>query len=168
VARELILKNWLEDNRAYLEANFDILLIDTPPHFNVICQNAFIISDSILLINNVSINSLEGAEQFCALWRAIRLQLRLPNNVDGFIINRASMSHGIDKDFYDHVKTHAEFSSILFETYIPNLVAYVNTELENQPINYIKPSNGLKKSQIIQAQEYIFNLENELNRRMIL
>lgn len=168
VARELILKNWIDENRVFLEANFDILMFDTPPHFNVICQNAFIISDSILLINNVSINSLEGAEQFCALWRAIRMQLKLPNNVDAFIVNRVNMNQGIDKEFYDHIKRHPEFSTILFETYIPNLIAYVNTELENEPINYIRPSSQLKKHQIVKAQEYIYNLEEELRRRNII
>jgi len=134
--REMIMSRWIDSNRKYLESHFDYIFFDSPPSFNILCQNVYIVSDGIILVNDVSMNSIEGSEQFCALWRAIRLQLGLGNNVCAFLINNLDRRLGMSKDYWDYVSRHEEFKYILLETIIPNDVKLKNTELNCKTINY--------------------------------
>jgi chromosome partitioning protein len=135
--RELIFQRWLEDNYNYLESNFDYIFIDSPPSFNIICQNFYIVSNHIILVNDVSMNSIEGSEQFCALWRAIRLQLRLSDNISAFLINNSDKRIGLTKDFYEHVHNHPEIKYLVLDSIIPNDVRMKDSELLSKTINYV-------------------------------
>ena len=134
--REHILKYWLLDNKDYLEQHFDYIMFDTPPSFNILCQNVYIVCDSIVLVNDVSMNSIEGSEQFCALWRAIRLELRLGDNVAAFLINNLDKRIGMSKDYGEYLKRHQEFGGMVLKSIIPNDVRMKETELESKTINY--------------------------------
>lgn len=135
-AREYIFKNWIEDNKKFFDENFTHMIIDTPPNFNVVSQNAFLVADSILLVNDTSMHSIEGSEQFCALWRATRLDLRVGDNVGGFLINRLDMRDGLSKDYLEYINQHPEFSSMVLKTIIPRNAALNYAELEGTTINY--------------------------------
>lgn len=165
--REWILTNWLNDNKVFLENNFDYLYFDTPPSFNILCQNVYLASDSIVLVNDVSMNSIEGAEQFCALWRAVRMQLRVADNVEGFLLNNVDSRLGISNDCRDYIQRHQEFSSMLFNSTIPNASAFKYSELEGKPINYFE-SKTIKKSAILKCREAMENLHQEMIQRGIL
>ena len=85
--REQILSNFVFDNRDTLQ-EYDYILIDTNPNLGMINQNVFNAADAIVLVSDVSFNSITGAEFFIALWESIRERLRKPDNVAGLLLLR--------------------------------------------------------------------------------
>ena len=84
--REQILSNYLSDHKAFFD-QYDYILIDTNPSMSIVNQNAFLASDAILLVSDVSMNAIEGAQLFIALWEEARKRLRREDNIKGFIVN---------------------------------------------------------------------------------
>lgn len=138
--RELILKNYFEDNKDYL-SQYDYIVIDTNPSMSIINQNAFLVSDSIILLSDVSMNAVNGAEQFVALWGASRRRLRKEDNVKGLIVNNLDKRIGLSRDIIEYYNVHDDFKSLVFKTIIPMNVKVKEAELEAKPINiYAKES----------------------------
>jgi chromosome partitioning protein len=142
--RELILKNYFEDYEEHLN-KYDYVIFDTNPSMSIINQNAFCISDKIILISDVSFNSLEGIELFSALWKDISNRLRKKANISAMIINNLDKRLKISNDFIDYCKSHEIFRDLALDTYIVKNVKLKESELEARPINlYDKTSSGYK------------------------
>lgn len=145
--REYILKNWIDDNEKYLN-KYDYILLDTNPSINIINQNAFVSSEHIILLSDISMNSYEGSELFIALWADIRKNLKLEDNISGFLINQYDKRISLSKDYLEFCKKSEVVKDILFNTVIPNNVKIKESEIENMPINiYDKKSAGCKAYQ---------------------
>jgi len=86
--REQIFNNFLIDNIDYLK-KYKYIFFDTNPNLGMINQNIFNAADSIVLVSDISSNSIMGAEFFIALWETIRWQLRKSDNVAALILNNA-------------------------------------------------------------------------------
>ncbi len=135
--REQILSNYLFDHKAFFD-QYDYLLIDTNPSMSIINQNAFLASDAILLISDVSMNAIEGAELFIALWEEARHRLRRPNNIKGFIINDFDIRNRLSKDYLEYLKTAPEMEdlrAILLDTIVPRNIKLTESELAALPIS---------------------------------
>lgn len=157
--REYILKNYIEEN-LHIFSSYDYILIDTNPSMSIINQNAFVAADSIILVSDISMNSLEGSELFIALWNDISKRLRLEDKISGFLINMFDKRINLSSQFFDFCKNHQDISKLLFNTVIPNNVKIKESELEAKPINiYDTSSSGYKA--------YI-NLYDEMKERGIL
>lgn len=158
--RELILKNFIEDNINFFNKFFDYIFFDTNPSFNIMNQNAFIVADSILLVNDVSRNSILGSEKFCDLWADIRKRLKLQDNVKGLIINHFDKRTKVASELLEYIVEHEKFKDILIPVPIPTTVRIKDGELSIKTINLMD-----KKSPAYQA--YLKVIE-ELYRRGIL
>lgn len=135
--REQILKNYLEDHEPFF-AQYDYILIDTNPSMSIVNQNAFLVSDAILLVSDVSMNSLEGAQLFIALWEEARRRLRKEDNIRGFIINDFDSRNKLSADFLEFLKTGEgieDVRELMFQTVIPRNVRITESELAAVPIN---------------------------------
>ena len=117
---------------------YDYLLIDTNPSMSIVNQNAFLAADAILLVSDVSMNAIEGAQLFIALWEDARKRLRREDNIRGFIINDYDARNKISADFLEYLKTSpdtADLRELLFETIIPRNVRITESELAALPIS---------------------------------
>lgn len=135
--REQILKKYITVYREFFE-QYDYILIDTNPSMSVINQNAFAASDAILLVGDVSMNSLEGSQLFIALWEESREKLKLPDNVKGFIVNDFDGRTKLALDFLEYIKNAedlADIRSIMLQTVIPRNVRITEAELAATPIS---------------------------------
>lgn len=135
--RELILQNYLEDHRDFF-AKYDYILIDTNPSMSIINQNCFLVSDGILLVSDVSMNALEGAQLFIALWEEARRRLRREDNIRGFIVNDFDARNKLSSDFLDYIKTADDLDDIralMLSTVIPRNVRITESELAAVPIS---------------------------------
>lgn len=157
--RELILKNYFEDNKDILN-EYDYIIFDTNPSMSVINQNVFVISDSIILVSDVSMNSIEGAELFIALWEDTRKRIRKDDNIKGLLINNFDKRLKISTDFIEYCSTNDELKELIFKTLINRNVKLKESELEASPINiYDKKSKGY---------ESFLDAKNEMIERGIL
>jgi chromosome partitioning protein len=145
--REFILKNYIEDNRSIFR-RYDYILIDTNPSMSMINQSAFLASDAILLVSDISMNAIEGAQLFIALWEETRHRLRLPDNIKGFIVNDFDIRNRLSSDFIDYLNISpdlADIRSILLKTVIPRTIRITESELAAMPINlYDARSKGCR------------------------
>lgn len=135
--REQVLTRYLEDHHSYF-SQYDYILIDTNPSMSIVNQNAFVVSDAILLVSDVSMNALEGAQLFIALWEESRNRLRLPDNIRGFIVNDMDSRNKLSTDFLEYIHTDQDLSDIrtlLMDTVIPRNVRITESELAALPIN---------------------------------
>jgi chromosome partitioning protein len=157
--RENILINYIEDNLKHFNL-YDYILIDTNPSMSIINQNAFVAATDIILVSDISMNSVEGSELFLALWKDIRKRLKIEDNIKGFLINMYDKRMNLSAQFRDYCKRNDEVKDILFDTVIPMNVKLKEAELEAKPINiYCKSSAGYKS--------YV-DLVNEMKERGIL
>lgn len=135
--REQMLRNYLMDHADFF-AQYDDILIDTNPSMSIVNQNAFVASDSILLVSDVSMNAIEGAQLFIALWEETRQRLRMEDNVRGFIVNDFDRRNKLSSDFLEFLKTSPEtedLRGLLFETIIPRNIRITESELAARPIS---------------------------------
>lgn len=140
--RERILANFYEDNAEGIE-KYDYVIMDTNPSMSVINQNALFVADSIILLSDVSMNALEGAELFMALWDDARRTLRKENNIKGLLINNSDKRIKLSADLVEYCNGHEEFAKLVFKTVIPQNVKLKESELAAKPINiYDKTSAG--------------------------
>ena len=132
--REYLLKNAL----AQLSDKYDYILIDTNPSMSIVNQNAFLASDAILLVSDVSMNAIEGAQLFIALWEEARKRLRREDNIKGFIVNDFDSRNKLSADYLEYLRTSPDTEDlrpILFETVIPRNVRITESELAAVPIS---------------------------------
>lgn len=135
--REQILRNYLTDHEAFF-SRYDYILIDTNPSMSIINQNAFLASDAILLVSDVSMNAIEGAQLFIALWEEGRRRLRREDNIRGFIVNDYDARNKLSTDFLEYLRTSddtADLREILFKTIIPRNIRITESELAALPIS---------------------------------
>lgn len=135
--REQILSNYLGDHKDFFN-QYDYILIDTNPSMSLVNQNAFLASDAIMLVSDVSMNAIEGAQLFIALWEDARRRLRREDNIKGFIINDYDARNKLSADFLEYLKTSsdtADLREIMFNTIIPRNVKLTESELAAVPIS---------------------------------
>ena len=157
--RENILRNFLLDNEKDLAA-YDYILIDTNPSMGVINQNAFLAADSILLISDISLNGIQGAELFITLWGGIRERLRKAENIKALLINNFDKRIKLSSELMDYCRENETINHIVLNTVIYNSVQIKNSELEHKPINIIHKNTAI--------HEAYKNMAKELTERGVL
>lgn len=135
-ARESILKRYFEKNKDKFN-RYDYIIIDTNPSFSITNQNAFLIADEIILLTDVSLNGIQGAELFMALWDNIRQNLGKENNINTLILNNLDKRIKLSKELIDFCHTNQNLSNIALKNIIFNNVKIKETELEHLPINVL-------------------------------
>ena len=142
--REYMLRNYIKKNAKKFD-DYDYVIFDTSPSMGIVNQNAFLISDEIILVSDVSLNSLEGAELFIALWDDITSKLDIKNNISGFMINMYDKRIKLSKEFKQYCVENEDIKDILFDQVIHTNVRLKESELESKPICILdKKSSGYK------------------------
>lgn len=137
--REHILHNYITDNKAFFN-RYDYIICDTNPSMSCINKNAFYISDSIILVSDISPNGLTGVELFQYLWLKAAKDLRKENAIKAMILNNSDVRTSLPKELLEYCKKNKEFNSLLVEPVVPQAVKIKETSLEHRPINIYLPN----------------------------
>jgi chromosome partitioning protein len=144
-ARELRLKYFIMDNQKEFD-KYDYVLIDTSPSMGYLNQNAFMVSDKIVMPATADLSDVDGINLFCALWDRIRSKLRIDDNIAGIFIARLDKRISLDRDFRDFLLTDEEtqdIAELLLDTEIPNNAKLKEAAIHKKPINiYDKHCKG--------------------------
>ena len=140
--RENILRNFILDNKAALDA-YDYVLMDTNPSMGVINQNAFLAADSIVLVSDISLNGIQGAELFITLWGNVRKQLRKDDNIKALVLNNFDKRIKLSSELMEYCKGNEGIKGIVLDTVIYSSVQVKNTELEHKPVNVIYKNSAI-------------------------
>lgn len=134
--RELVLKNWIEDNREDLE-QYDYIFFDANPTMSIVNINAYIICDSIVLISDIDADGIEAVGTFLELYYPIqsRIDRKAEDNIKGLIINKRDDTTKITKDFMEHVYSDKfAFSDLVLTNNIHKSTAISETKIYREPI----------------------------------
>jgi cellulose biosynthesis protein BcsQ len=71
-----------------IEADYDLVIIDTPPSMNALTRMAWVASDRVLLVTEPSINSLLGVENAIKAFTELRKSVNRQVSMFGIVINR--------------------------------------------------------------------------------
>ena len=153
--RENILKNFLLDNQSVL-SEYAYIMIDTNPSMGIVNQNAFLVADSIILISDVSLNGIQGAELFIELWENSRKYLRKENNIKALILNNFDKRIKLSGELVDYCRDNEGVKDLILDTIIPASVQVKNTEIEHRTINCLhnnSPIHNAYKNVLCKLQE---------------
>ena len=165
--REQILHNFILDNSDELQ-EYDYILIDTNPNLGMINQNVFNAADKIILVSDVSFNSITGAEFFLFLWEPIRERLRKPENVAALLLNNGDDRTTLPKELRSYVEQNGKLGHMLLRTAIPMSKQVKNTELSHLPINVLQGDTTQKREAITNVRAAFVNVLTELQERGIV
>lgn len=140
--RELILRYYIEDNIEFFH-QFDYVLLDTNPSMSNVNQNGFVAADSIVLVSDVSLHSIRGAELFMYLWEDIRRSLRLSETIRALVLNNYDSRIKLAGQLMDYCAEQEDLQNLIVKTVIPSRVAMKNTAIEQKPINQLQPESDL-------------------------
>ena len=140
--RENILKNFILDNQEML-SEYSYILIDTNPSMGIINQNAFLAADSILLVSDISLNGIQGAELFIELWAVARQHLRKKDNVKALILNNFDKRIKLSFELVEYAAENEGIKDIVLKTVIPSSVQVKNTEIEHRTINFLHKNSKI-------------------------
>jgi chromosome partitioning protein len=144
-AREFIMKRFFIKNKEVLD-KYQYIIIDTSPSMNVINQNCFAISSSILLVSDVAISSFKGIELFSFLWGDISEKLGLQNNIMALLLTKVKKRTKLSKEYLEYLMREELTKNILLNTNIKDSIKFAESELENMPINlYASKSKGAEE-----------------------
>ena len=138
--REKLLSNYINKNEEFF-SQYTHIIFDTNPNIGVINQNIFYFVDSIILVSDVSLNAIQGAELFSFLWDESVEALNIQNNIKALIINNFDKRINLAKDLQDYYLSEEEFKDILIETPIPGSVAMKDTSINHLPIVVLQPQH---------------------------
>lgn len=165
-SREQVLKRYIERN-ATIFNYYDYIIIDTGPNMGIINQNAFFVSDHIVLITDPDCNAARGADVFLRLWNDARSITQLDDHVDGFILNNIERTK-VSTELKNYVNSHPYFSKIQLKTTIPHTTRFKECGNQNLPIQLLVTKTKKEEASKIKASVAIDNLIIELKERGIL
>jgi chromosome partitioning protein len=139
-AREFVLKRYFSKNKDYL-TNFDYIIFDTNPSMNVINQNVFIISDSIILLSDVGIGAFKGIELFDFLWQDISDKLCIENNIKSILLTKVKARTNMSKEYKELLSKDEFASKKLLNSYIRDSIKLAEAELAQKPVNLYNSSS---------------------------
>lgn len=138
--RERILQRWIDRSSDILQ-EYDYIIIDTNPSMGIVNQNAFLVSDSIILVSDVSMKSLTGAQLFTYLWGEVCENMDVANKTSALILNNFDKRTVLSREIKEYYQSDDEFKDILVDTVVPSRVEIKNTETSFLPINITAPNS---------------------------
>lgn len=157
--RERIIQKWIERNKKELE-QYDYIIFDTNPSMGIVNQNAFLASDKIVLVSDVSMKSLTGAQLFTYLWGEVCENVDAENRVSALILNNFDKRTVVSREIKEYYQKDEEFKDILIDTVVPSRVEIKNTETSFLPINITAPNSD--------SCEAFRSIISELKERKVL
>lgn len=138
--RERVLQKWLKRNEKVL-GQYDYIIIDTNPSMGIVNQNAFLAADKIVLISDVSMKAIQGAQLFTYLWGEACESLEIKDRTAALILNNYDRRTSLAREIKEYYMDDDEFKSIVLDSVIPARVDIKATETSYLPINITAPNS---------------------------
>jgi chromosome partitioning protein len=131
-----------------LREEFDFILIDTPPSLGIFTSNAIIACDDVLIPTQTQAHSAQGLVKVMDLINKVNYQKDMSIGVLGVLLTQTTNTIASNHITEELKET---FGEKIFETSIPNYVAYQEATLTGQTIfDYLKDAKTAGKA----AQAY--------------
>ncbi len=161
--REQVLMRYIKKNNAFF-SYYDYILIDTAPNFGIINQNAFFASDSIILVSEPDVNSINGVHEFLELWESARQYADMEDNVNALIINNVERTKMTNKMF-EYIESQPDIKKILIDSHIIHTTRFKECAEQNYPITLLKTKSHQEERSRQRAEKCIADVVKELKKK---
>ena len=136
--REFLLKNAL----APLEANYDFIIIDTPPALNVLVVNAYVAAQGLIIPMAPEILSLLGITQIRETIETVRRYYNRDLEVLGILLNRYNQRFILNREVEDLAESIASsLNTKVFQTKIHSSVSVAESPAHGESIITYDPNS---------------------------
>jgi chromosome partitioning protein len=140
LAREYKLKRALEKEKA----NFDFIIIDSPPSLGLLTINALCAADSVLIPVQCEYYALEGVTQLSHTIKLIKENLNPDLIIEGVLLTMADFRTNLTKEVIEEARNY--FKDKVYHTVIPRNIRLTEAPSFGKPIAlYDKESIGAQK-----------------------
>jgi chromosome partitioning protein len=153
VGRELLLKRAL----AARPLDFDYILIDTPPSFTLLTQNALAAADEILVPVSPEIYPLKGLEQLERTMATIQETVNPGLHIGGLVITMVDKRNLLSMNV--QAELHKRYGRLVYETTIPQNVRLAEAPGAGKPIRLYDSKSAGAVAYARLAQEVIARAE---------
>lgn len=129
-----------EDNREYfikkaiahIKADYDFIIIDSPPALGLLTINIMTASDTVLIPIQCEYYALEGLAQLITTIKMIKKRSNKELDIEGIVATMYDKRTNLSEQVYNEVKEH--FPDKLYETVIPRNVRLSEAPSFGEPI----------------------------------
>ncbi|NLE65198.1 MAG: ParA family protein, partial [Elusimicrobia bacterium] len=137
-------ENRLKKALAEVRAEYDFIIIDSPPSLGLLTLNALVAADSLLIPIQCEFYALEGVSQLLNTIHLIRESLNPSLAIEGVLMTMADFRTNLTNEVIGEIKTY--FKDKVFETVIPRNIRLSEAPSHGKPIDlYDSQSVGAKK-----------------------
>ena len=135
--REYILRELIDE----IKANYDYVLIDTPPSLSLLTINAFTAADQIIIPIQAEYLAVQGLTKLVEVIEKIKKRLNKHLTLGGLVLTQYDSRKVLHREVAELVKTH--FPDKVFKTIIRNNITLAEAPSVQQDIfGYNPKSNG--------------------------
>jgi len=140
LGREYRLKRALTKEKA----NFDFMIIDSPPSLGLLTINGLCAADSVIIPVQCEFYALEGLTQLAHTIKLVKENLNPNLNIEGVLLTMADYRTNLTKEVIQEVRNH--FKDKVYKAVIPRNIRLTEAPSFGKPIAiYDKDSLGAQK-----------------------
>ncbi len=158
IAREMRLKNALEDLNRLGSLAFDYVFVDCPPSLGLLTLNALTAAKFFLVPLQCEYYAMEGLGQFLHTTDLVRKGLNRHLEPLGIVLTMYDSRNNLSRQVLNEVRTH--FKEILFETIVPRNVKLSESPSHGKPVILYDINSTGAQSYLALAQEVIRRMES--------
>jgi chromosome partitioning protein len=157
IARELRMKNALEDLKHLGDEAFDYVVVDCPPSLGLLTLNALSAADYYLTPLQCEYYAMEGLGQFLHTAELIRKGLNRELKQLGILLTMYDSRNNLARQVMTEVRNH--FGEAVFESVIPRNVKLSESPSHGKPAVLYDINSSGSQSYLSLAQEVLQRLE---------
>jgi chromosome partitioning protein len=152
-SREFRLRKTIESHRA----NYDFILLDTPPSLGLLAVNALSAADSVLVPIQCEYFALEGLGAFLGTLDRIRAALNPGVALEGVLLTMADDRTNLSQQVSADVRAH--FGNQVFKTTIPRSIRLAEAPSFGKPVLLYDIKSRASECYLSLAREVLNRLE---------
>lgn len=146
----------LREALAQCAADFDYIIIDTPPALGILTVNALTAADSLIIPAQAEIFSLQGIGQLSATITAVKTYCNNRLRLDGILLTRHNGRPILSRDMADLIKdTAGKLGTFAYDTVIREGIAVKEAQANQQSIFAYAPKSKAVADYMAFVSEYL-------------
>jgi chromosome partitioning protein len=117
-----------------VKANYDFIIIDSPPSLGLLTLNALVAAESLLIPIQCEFYALEGVSQLLNTVDLIKDGLNQNLQIEGVLMTMADFRTNLTNEVINEIKTH--FQEKTYNTVIPRNIRLSEAPSFGKPIHY--------------------------------
>lgn len=150
--KEFLLKRILET----IKAEYDYIIIDSPPSLGILTINALVASDSVIVPAQADIFSLQGIGQLYSTVETVKKYCNPKLAIKGILLTRYNNRSILSRDLTDLIgETAQQLNTFVYQTVIHESITIKEAQASRKDIFSYAPNSNVTKDYSKFIEEYL-------------